>query len=215
MIFRIDLKIFLFLILFYFTRQIEIYAIVMLFAIIHEFAHLITGIFLKMKIQKITLMPVGLSVEFNLTKEDCNETIFKLNKLELKKIIIAMAGPFINILIIIIVKLLNTNSYFYKNIIYANLLIAIFNLLPIYPLDGGRILKSVLNLILNKVKADIYTNNISNIMMFFITFLFSILIYYLKNIAILFILIYLWYIVIRENKIYKMKMRLYQVLKYL
>ena len=39
--FRIDLKIFAFLILFYFTRQIEIYALIMLFAIIHELSHLV------------------------------------------------------------------------------------------------------------------------------------------------------------------------------
>ena len=39
--FRIDLKIFLFLILFYFTKQIETYVIIIVFAIIHELGHLI------------------------------------------------------------------------------------------------------------------------------------------------------------------------------
>ena len=38
--FRIDLKIFVFLILFYLTKQIEIYAMVMFFCIIHELGHL-------------------------------------------------------------------------------------------------------------------------------------------------------------------------------
>ena len=50
--FRIDLKIILFFILFYFTKQIEIYALMMIFAIIHEIAHLIAGIMLKMKPDK-------------------------------------------------------------------------------------------------------------------------------------------------------------------
>ena len=42
--FRIDLKIFIFLIIFYFTKQIEIYAMIMLFALIHELGHLLAGI---------------------------------------------------------------------------------------------------------------------------------------------------------------------------
>ena len=42
--FRIDLKIFLFLIVFYFTKQIEIYIIMIIFAIIHELGHLICGL---------------------------------------------------------------------------------------------------------------------------------------------------------------------------
>lgn len=56
--FRIDLKIFAFLIFFYFTRQIELYALIMMFAIIHEVAHLITGVVLKFKPDKIELIPL-------------------------------------------------------------------------------------------------------------------------------------------------------------
>ena len=41
--FKIDLKIFLFAILFYFTKQIQIYAILKIFALIHELGHLIAG----------------------------------------------------------------------------------------------------------------------------------------------------------------------------
>lgn len=40
--FRIDLKIFAFLVLFYFTRQIEVYSTMMLFCIVHEFGHLVS-----------------------------------------------------------------------------------------------------------------------------------------------------------------------------
>ena len=38
---KIDLKIFLFLLIFVITRQIKIYAILMLFAFVHELGHLI------------------------------------------------------------------------------------------------------------------------------------------------------------------------------
>ena len=136
MVFRIDLKIFLFLILFYLTKQIEIYSVVMIFAIIHELSHLIAGILLNMKVKRVTLMPVGLSVEFSLSKEDYNSKVLKSNKLEVKRIIIALAGPIINLLIMFITMFLKIDYNFKQTIIYSNFLIAMFNLLPIYPLDG-------------------------------------------------------------------------------
>ena len=209
MIFRIDLKIFAFLVLLYFTKQIEIYGIIMALAIIHEITHLLAGIFLKMKLKKITLMPLGLSVEFNLNPSDYNYKILKSNKLEIKKIIVAISGPLANLILMIFTNFISLENNLKELIIYANLIIALFNLLPIYPLDGGRILKSLISLFINKKEAEIYTNKISNFMMSFITFFFSILIYYFKNITFLLILFYLWYIVLKENKIYKIKMQLY------
>ena len=56
--FRIDLKIFAFLILVYLTNQIEIYSLIMIFALIHELTHLVTGIVLGFKPDKIELMPL-------------------------------------------------------------------------------------------------------------------------------------------------------------
>ena len=209
MVFRIDLKIFAFLILFYFTRQIEIYWVIMVFAIIHECSHLLAGLILKMKVKN-----VGLSIEFALTEKDYNKKVFKSNMIEVKRIIVAIAGPIANLIVIVIMNFINLNNNITNTIIYSNFLILIFNLLPIYPLDGGRILKSALSLLVNKRNATIYINRISNVVLFLITFLFSILIYYLKNIALLFILVYLWYIVLKENKIYRMKIRLYDMLKY-
>lgn len=50
--FRIDLKIFLFIILFYCTKQIEVYAMIMFFAILHEMGHLIARLNLRNEARK-------------------------------------------------------------------------------------------------------------------------------------------------------------------
>ena len=61
---KIDLKIFLFFFLFLLTSQIEMYILLMVFAIIHELGHLIMGLILKFEPEEIKLTPVGLQIKF-------------------------------------------------------------------------------------------------------------------------------------------------------
>lgn len=208
--FRIDLKIFIFLILFYFTKQIEIYAIIMIFAIIHEIGHLLVGLLIGMKPEKIEIMPFGVSISFKINAKEYNKKIKKGNFLEIKKIIVAFAGPITNFIIILIASNLKIDLIKSMIIIYTNFLIMIFNLLPIYPLDGGRILKGILHIIFGKRKAEKYINIISNITVIVITVISSILILYIHNIAIFLIDIFLLYLVIKENSIYKKRKEIYK-----
>ena len=201
--FRIDLKIFIFLIIFYFTKQIEIYAMIMLFALIHELGHLLAGLLMGMKPEKIELMPFGVSISFKIKVEEYNKKIKKGNMLEIKKILVALAGPLTNLIIIIIASNINIDLFKALIIIYTNFLIMIFNLLPIYPLDGGRILKGILHINFGIQKSEFYTNIISKITVTIITILSSVLILYIHNIAIALIDMYLWYLLIKEDIIYK------------
>ena len=211
--FRIDLKIFIFLILFYFTKQIHIYALIMIFAFIHELGHLFAGILTGMRPEKLEIKPYGVRVSFKLFPKDYNVKIGKGNKLETKKILVALAGPIINLLIILVTINLQIEIFTKLMIIYSNILIFIFNLLPIYPLDGGRILKSILHITYGKRKSEKYINNISFITLIIITFISSILIYMIENIAIFLIILVLWGMYITEDIRYKRKTEIYKLLE--
>ena len=216
---KIDLKIFLFLVIFLITRQIEIYVLLMFFALIHEFGHFFMGLALGLKPETLTVIPTGFSISFKTKCENYNVKIKNGNLLAIKQIIIAIAGPLINILIIFACYIYNLTTNYttifntpIEAIVYANILIFIFNMLPIYPLDGGRIFKEIIHIFLGLKNSYILTNQISNIITILLTALSSIYILIYKNIAILFILTYLWIILIRENKIFNKKMNILKLI---
>ena len=105
------------------------------------------------------------------------------------------------------------NIFLGETAIYANILIGVFNLIPIYPLDGGRIIKEIINIRSGMKKSYCYINKISNITMIILMVISSILLLYVHNIAILIILAYLGYLVIKQNRIYEIKSRLIKSMK--
>ena len=125
---RIDLKIIIFMIIFGITKQLRIYIIVMFFCFLHELGHIIVGKILGLKIEKIEITPCGFSTAFSGTKK--------------VDIIVALAGPTVSFMLAILFRYIELEPYIgSEEAVYSNLLILIFNLLPLYPLDGGRILK--------------------------------------------------------------------------
>ena len=213
--FRIDLKIFILILLFFITNQIKIYAMIMLFAIIHELGHLIAGILLGMKPEKIEIKVFGVSISFDVKREDYNIKIKKGNLLEVKKIFVALAGPLTNVFIMIIfISNIFDISYYDKIlIIFSNMTLILFNILPIYPLDGGRILKGVFYILKGKYKAEEYIYHISYITLIILTAISSITLLYFKNIAIFIAIIFLWGLQIKENTIYQNRRKLYEAIK--
>lgn len=220
--FRIDLKILFFLVLFFITGQLKLYLLVMLFALLHELAHLLMGILLHFRPEEIEIMPFGFWMSLKPRIEDFKKCILKSNLVELKYIFIAAAGPLLNFILIIVFSnsnlisgdMLNRSDpifTFRQMAIYSNFLLFMLNLVPIYPLDGGRIFQSILRIFIGKKHADESMNIIANVSIIILTIAGSIAILYLKNIAVLLILAYLWELVIRENRRFKLKKKVFEI----
>ena len=199
---KIDFKIFAIIIIFLITKNIGIYATLMLFALIHELGHLVCGILLGFKPQSISIIPFGFKLGFKVNCDDYNIKIKKGNRLTLKKILIAISGPLTNVICILVLILIKNKISIeeFQNSIYANILLILFNLIPIYPLDGGRIMQGLIHIFIGLKQSYSYVKTITNINVILLTAISSILILYYKNIAILLVIIYLWMMVYKCNK---------------
>lgn len=189
---EINLKIIFVLILFFILQNIDTYIIFLIFILIHEMFHLIVGILIGGKPSKLYLTPLGVSLEFYSYGK--NKFIYK--------ILFYLIGPISNLILAFLFLKFNLFEKYKMKIVYTNLAICYFNLIPILPLDGGKALREVLKKVLGNEKANSYLIIFSKIFLAGITFTYSILIIKIKNIFILGLLIYLWYLYYIEEKKY-------------
>lgn len=112
-------------------------------ATIHELFHLIAAKLLRVKIFGITIRPLG--VEMN---TECMSPIYEL--------LVAAAGPCGSFLLLLFGRWIPMVSIF-------AFIQGLYNLLPIYPSDGGRMLKCLLELLPLKISVQKLTTRISGI----------------------------------------------------
>ena len=108
-----------------------------LVAVQHECAHAFAAARLGYRLNKIVLMPFGAVIDGDLKNITLKDEIY-----------VAFYGPFINLataMFFVAVWWLEPTVYaFTDTACFSSLAIALVNLLPAYPLDGGRILRCVL-----------------------------------------------------------------------
>ena len=120
-----------------FLGKLPLFIMSMIVAVEHELAHAICASKLGYRLNKITLMPYGAVID-----GDLKEVTMK------DEIAVALAGPLCNLITaVLFVALwwLYPATYPYTDTAcYLSLSIFLVNLLPAYPLDGGRILRCLL-----------------------------------------------------------------------
>ena len=113
--------------------------IAFILVISHEFVHLLVAWLSGYEIYKIDIFPFGGMAEYR--------GLLEMDPWQ--EIKVAICGPLFNLVLVLILYLYYGNInfisiYYIDLLIKYNLIIGLFNLLPALPLDGGRILRSVL-----------------------------------------------------------------------
>lgn len=104
--------------------------------LIHELGHFLTAKKLGYSVTKFSFSPYGVELAY-----------FDQNINYRDELLIALAGPLVNLISVIFVVgfwwLFPSIYFFTESFVFISFIIAIFNLIPAYPLDGGRVFVGV------------------------------------------------------------------------
>ena len=128
-IFKIHILTYITALIFILIGYYKFYFSFMLLLLVHELGHILSSLMFKWHIKKIIILPLGMLLKF----ED------SLNKPLIEELIIVISGVLFQLLFIYFIH----NKY----LLISNTIILIFNILPIYPLDGSK----AINILLNKI----------------------------------------------------------------
>ena len=137
--------------------------------VLHEFGHALMAKKFQIKTMDITILPIGGIAR-----------VEKFSEKPLEELCIAIAGPIVNISLALITSLfihrpiftaitqeittsINSQNFVYHFFI-ANLYLAFFNLLPAFPMDGGRILRAALAFFLKRTTATHIASSIGQLL---------------------------------------------------
>lgn len=139
----ISIKINIFMVIMFILYSLYGYfleTLVMVFTVLlHEVFHSIAARKYDFQIDEIEIFPFGGMAKFN-SNRIINPS---------KEIFVCFMGPLSNLIVVIIFSIFRTiyiDSYLIDYIIKVNKLMLIINLLPVFPLDGGKIVRAILSL---------------------------------------------------------------------
>ena len=154
---------FLFPVLFFHKELIIPISLLFSSIVLHEFGHVLVARFYKIYTPFVILLPIG------------GLAMIRSDK---KEFLITIAGPAVNLGLFLLFALLSkmfSSNHIFLLIQEINIILFIFNLIPAYPLDGGRILSCFC------------PKKLCNIISKFIAIIFICMAFYLKSPSIFFI----------------------------
>lgn len=167
------------------TGLFKAFIIMYLIIFIHELGHIVMSLIFKYKIKKINIYPFG------------GYTIFEydINTPFMTEFMVFLGGILFQIIFFVITKnLIDNSSYTYNLIKNYNLSILMFNMIPVIPLDGAKILNILFNKMFSFKRAHLLTIYISYIVILIL------LILSIKNLNLLLMIFLLFFLIIKEHK---------------
>lgn len=164
--------------------------------VLHELGHSIVAIHKGCRVREITLMFIGGAAKME-----------RIPEKPMDEFLMAIAGPAVSF-ILGIAGLALGSVYFLPpyNIIQIfggmNIILGLFNLLPAFPMDGGRVLRAILTTKMGRVQATFIATRVGRI----IAFLFGInVIFFHGSFMLLFIAIFIYMAAGQEYKFVQME----------
>jgi stage IV sporulation protein FB len=167
--------------------------------VLHELGHSLQARRFGVGIRDIVLLPIG-----GMARVD------RIPESPRKEILIAVSGPLVNFGLagVILVSMWLSNSpltvddSFVSNLFLINLALGVFNLVPAFPMDGGRILRGLLAVKYPYVRATRYATGVGQL----IALLFALLGFvYTKLVMLPLIAVFIFFGAVNEEKMIRAK----------
>ncbi len=132
------------------TGNFKSFLVFSLIIFVHECGHLFAALYFNWNVEKVMILPFGGVTIFC---EDINRPLYE-------EFIILIMGPIFQIVF----------SFFIGDFFNYSMYILLFNLLPIYPLDGSKFLNIILNKFVSFKKSHLITIYVSFLTIFCVIF---------------------------------------------